>query len=235
MNFDFSDKEKIDYFDKICKLFYYSNFGTTQKSEIDLLMFNFYIDTLINKNMQIDGTLDYNACSDYRISKDLGITQHRVRELKIKKQLKYPRDFSWKESFVRLVDNARYDSVNKKIEISIPDPNLYNEIENFIEERGGFIDKQLNRKILKIRIEYFLELIIFEENEKNRKQIINELKKKLQSKSKEENKFDEKYIGKSLIEMSVNITEIIANLSEIISPQNIIGKSIINLLSNLKI
>lgn len=44
--------------------------------------------------------------------------------------------------------------------ISIPDPNLFYEIQNFLEEQGAYIDKQLNSKLLVIREEYFADLLL---------------------------------------------------------------------------
>ena len=83
----FTEKEKCEMFDKIAEKFYNSNFGQTSKADFELLMFNFYIRKIISDNMNSDGTIDYNKCSDYKISKGLGITQQKVRNLKVKNQL----------------------------------------------------------------------------------------------------------------------------------------------------
>lgn len=42
MNSEFSEEEKIKYFDEICEKYYRKNFGLTSKSEMDLLMFKFF-------------------------------------------------------------------------------------------------------------------------------------------------------------------------------------------------
>ena len=79
-------QKKADAFDRIAKLFYFRNFGTANKSDIELLMFDFLLNVLIENNTDNDNVLDYNECSDYYIAKLLGITQEKVRNLKVKKQ-----------------------------------------------------------------------------------------------------------------------------------------------------
>lgn len=85
---EFSTEEKIENFEKISQYFFQSNFGEMSKSDIELLMFSFYLDNIIAHSTDKNGVLNYSACSDYNISKDLGITQQRVRNLKIKKAVK---------------------------------------------------------------------------------------------------------------------------------------------------
>lgn len=227
----FTVQEKADRFDQISKMFYETNFGLASKAEIELLMFKFYYEKLIESNRTSTGNIDYNACSDYRISKDLGITQQRVRNLKIRKQLVYPAKYDWKKELSILMNNARYDEKLNKITVSIPDPNLYYDIQNFIEELGGYIDIQLNSKILQIRAEYFLALVVAVENSpENQKRLEKEIKKEFIKKNKSEQGYDSKNIGKSLIELATNITTIAANISGIISPSNLLGVSFLKLL-----
>jgi len=212
----FSDTDKIKAFDEIAKMFYYANFGQTSKSEIELFMFKVYLEKLIDENKDVeDQTIDYNKCSDYRISKELGITQQRVRNLKVKKQLVYPEEFRWEVALAKLMKNARLE--NSKIIINIPDPNLFYEIQNFIEEHGGYIETQLNSKILQIRQEYFLLLAIELESEDTQKKIIKRIKKDLHSHDSDNQKLDKREIANSLITGAVNITTIIANISSLFS------------------
>ena len=84
----FEPDEKIQLFDEIADCFYKANFGQISKADMELMMFRFYIEKMISSNMTEDGTIDYKKCSDYKISKDLGITQQRVRNLKFKILLK---------------------------------------------------------------------------------------------------------------------------------------------------
>ena len=196
-------EEKAEMFDKLAMHFYRQNFGTFSKGDTELLMFNFLLENEIRSHS--DGAvLNYNAVSDYKLSKILGITQQKVRNLKIKKQLIYPIEFDWKHSLAGLIENARYDKETKKIILSIPDPNLLIEIQNFIEERGGYFTIQSNNKLLQLRIEYFLELtVLVDDSEKAKKKIIKRIKNEIQRSEKHENDFDEKSIGRSLIDIGV--------------------------------
>ncbi len=227
----FTDEEKIANFDIICDSFFNANFGHLSKSDIELMMFNFYISKMVKDNSDNDGIIDFNKCSDYLISKELGITQQRVRNLKVKNQLINPIDFKWEKALAKLTENARYDKESHKVILNIPDPNLYIEIQNFIEENGAYVEKQLNSKVLQIRAEYYIALILNLEDEKSSKRIIKELKKQFRKDNKKEAAFDDNNIGKSLIEGTVNITSIAANISSLISPANCLGASLIKLLT----
>ncbi len=226
----FEDQDKIRLFDEIASHFYNSNFGMMSKADIELMMFRFYIEKLISENMNADGTIDYKKCSDYRISQDLGITQQKVRNLKVKNQLINPVKYDWKKAFATLITHARYDSQTGKVVMNIPDPNLFIEIQNFLEERGDYVEKQLNGKILQIRVQYFVELVVELEPENKRKEIIKELKKHFKTAGKEDTLFDEKHIAKSLLETSESITFVVANICSIISPENVLGMALMKLL-----
>ena len=223
MNIAFTKEEKIKYFDKIASHFYNANFGQLAKSDMELMMFEFYINKVISVNKYTDGTIDYSKCSDYRMSKDLGITQQKVRNLKVKNQLRNPMQFDWKLALAGLMKNARYDEAAHKITLNIPDPNLYFEIQNFFEEHGAYVEIQLNRKILQMRVEYFLELCIMLEPEEKRKNIIKKMKNEFKQSQSDNCVFDEKHIGRTLLNYSMNIITIIAGIESIISPENKIG------------
>ena len=182
----FSDeKSKAKAFDLIAQNYYFGNFGTMQKSDFDVLMFSIYLERILEQSEE-----DMNAYSDYELSKLLGITQSRVSTLKVKKQLKYPyTGFDWKRSFQRVSKNARYE--NGKIKIHIPDKNLFLELQNAIEKEGGYVEIQLNSKLLQVSPEYFVDLMAAVSEEKDRKIIRKKLRDKLRA---AENKKDIQYI-----------------------------------------
>ena len=227
---EFSNDDKIKFFDEISEYFYKANFGTRSKSEIELMMFHFYFEKLVAKNTFKDGTIDYSGCSDYKISRDLGITQQRVKNLKVKNQLAYPINFDWKKALAKLTENARYDKGTNRITLNIPDPNLYLEIQNFIEYNGAYVEKQLNSKVLQLRAEYYIDLVVALEPKDNREKIKKSLKKLFKDNGKEDDVFQDKKIGKSILNASVNIIDIVANLSSIISPTNVVGKALFELI-----
>ena len=143
-------EKKAQLFDRIAEEYYNINFGTFGKSQMDLLMFSIYLDELIEAGECFD---------DYTLSKRLGVVQTTVRQLKKKKQLIYPRDYKWYEAFLKYSENAVFDGAGR-IVISIPDPNVYLELQHAIEEIGGYVEVQLNSKLLKIPPGYFIELLL---------------------------------------------------------------------------
>ena len=232
MEWSTEEKEKI--FDILSEKYYKKNFGTFSKADCDLLMFSFYIEKMVRDNSDDNNVVNYNICSDYTIAKELGITPQKVRNLKIKKQLVYPITFDWKKSLASLLKNARYDDDTKKITLMIPDPNLLYEIEAFLEEHGGYICTQLNKKLLQVRVEYFFELAVLCEEKKNQDKIIKAIKKELKEKNKSEKAFDDKNIGKSLLDVGVSVTSILDNVSSLFSPGNIIKEAVLKIINFIK-
>ena len=145
--------DKAGAFDKIAEMFYDKNFSSATKTEIELLMFSIYMDATIESCKKGNNTIDYNECSDYEMGKELGIPQEKVRTLKVKKQARYPIEFDWRESLKSIQDDIRYDRTKEKIIIPTRDPNLYNEIRNFIEDHGGYIEVQRSGNLIQIRKE----------------------------------------------------------------------------------
>ena len=141
------------------------------KTDMETLMFSIYIEQILKK-----GDKDFSAYSDYTLAKQLGISQTKVSNLKVRKQLQYPRDYDWRESFKAISDRARYE--NGKISIQIPDINLYYDIKNEIEEKGGFVEVTLNRTLLVIPLNWFLDFMAeVAADEKDR----NKIRKEVQS------------------------------------------------------
>lgn len=178
-------KAKAEAFDKIAQNYYNGNFGTMQKSDIDVLMFSIYWDKILEKSEE-----DWDTYSDYELSKVLGITQAKVSNLKVKKQLRYPYlGFDWKKSFIRASKNARFE--NGKIKIHIPERNLFIELQNAIEKNGGYLDIQLNSKLLQVSPEDFINLIGIISDEEDRDLVKKKIREELR---KSTNDRDIKYL-----------------------------------------
>ena len=227
-------EDKAKAFDQIAKEYYYCNFGKMQKADFDVLMFSIYINQIIEKNQEADQTIDYKTISDYKLSQLLGITQQKIRNLKIKKQLVYPVDYTWEKTLAKLMHNARYDADSKKIFINIPDPNLYYEIENFIEEQGAYVEKTFNKKILTLRVEYYIALMIETEDSSTKKDAKKNLIKHIKQTEKENISLDENNIGytlKGCLKTSSDVISIINNLTSILNPENALLKALLNLLN----
>lgn len=188
---------KATAFDKIAQEYYAGNFGRMQKSDFETLLFSIYLDQIFN--LSKDDPFSYN---DYELSKSLGISQSKVRTLKIKKELQYPRqDFNWQEEFFRISANARYE--NGKIKVHIPDPNLYLELKNAVEVAGGFVDLSLNgNSLLQVSPKDFFDLLVAVSGETDRKVLLKKQKEKMEAENK-----DTKYLeGKPFKELAANFS-----------------------------
>lgn len=148
----FLDEEKIALFDKIASAYFDRNFGSMSKSDLEILLFSEYIEHCLKNNEDFD---------DYTLSKQLGITQQRVRSLKEKKELKYPHEnFTWADVFAKSLDNAKYDKSDRHIKMIIEDINVMNEIRHYIEKRGWYDECSLNKKMLNIPLECFIDICL---------------------------------------------------------------------------
>lgn len=215
-----AEKKQAEYFKEISKLFYDHNFGQSTKSEIELLMFHFFME-----NMRSEGIIP----SDYKIGLELGISAQKVRNLRIKEKLAYCLEIDWKKELCALMSNARYE--DPYMVVDMPDPNVLMEIKNHLEEEGKFVITQRNPRLLTMRVEYFLDLAI-EVDDKGRDEIYKELKSTIRENNKGE-EIDLHPVKNSIKEiMGVvgDITTIAANLISIVSPTNTIATAALSLI-----
>lgn len=211
-------EDKAKAFDSIAEKYYFSNFGSVSRSDFDVLMFSLYIEQILSKNQD-----DFASFSDYTLSKQLGITQAKISNLKVKKELLYPHEgFIWQESLKRISSNAVYE--DGKIKLFVPDKNLYLEIKNAIESAGGFIEVQLTSNLLQVRLPYFLDLLIAIDDSKSRDELRKQIKKEIELKDKDIILMDREPIGKALIKKTPDI--IIELIGECIPIFGGIAKSI---------
>lgn len=149
---DKSLREKAEFFDELASRFYERNFGTLSKSEFDLLMFHFYCRLHCNQSGEFDS---------YTVSKTLGITQERVRNLTVKEYLAFSREIDWKELFTKkLKKRIQYNELEMTVEIPVLDPTVFMEIEHQIEVYGGCVRYMQNRKILSLSLVDFSKLLV---------------------------------------------------------------------------
>ena len=90
------------------------------KADFETLLFHIYIEHLLNNGLCFD---------DYSISKELGISQTKVRSLKAKKELQYPHEgFDWQKAFAEDVKKAVYEENTRSVSIPIDDVNVLTEL-----------------------------------------------------------------------------------------------------------
>ena len=152
---EFTGAEQKQLYEKIRDLYFNRNFGSMSKTDLETLLFSEYIEHRITAKEKID---------DYTLSRELGISQSRVRALKERKELKYPQtDFDWRTSFAEEIKNAKYDETDHYIKVIIQDVNVMTEVRHFIEECGWYDECSLNRKLLRIPLDCFTEICIEKE------------------------------------------------------------------------
>lgn len=220
--FEFSNEQKIAGFDRIASLFYEKNFGSASKAEIELLLFDIYMEAMIAEHKDpLTEVLDYNACSDYRIGRELGIPQERVRTLKIKKQARYPVSFEWRESLLAIKENVYFNKQSQRIIIPTRDPNLYNDIRNFIEDCGGYIEIQRGSNVIQVRPAYYFMLFYEGLNEKDQEKCRKALEKELKKQGKKDFEIlsieSKRETLNHILSITENVTEIIGNVLSLFS------------------
>ncbi len=164
---EFSNEEKIVIFDKIAQHYFEQNFGEMSKSDFELLLFSEYIEHLMKNK---------DNFTDYALSKQLGITQSRIRSLKERYGLKYRvnKDFAWKDEIVESLKNAKYDEYTHNVKLLIQDVNVQLELRNYIEENGWYDEYSLNRKMSVIPLSGFIDIFVEDKdfNDEAREKII---------------------------------------------------------------
>lgn len=153
--YDFTEDEKNRLYDKIKQNYFETNFGSMSKADFETMLFSEFIEHCIKSDVPYD---------DYSLSKQLGITQSRIRTLKERKELKYPnKGFDWRKSFVNELKHARYDKDSHRINVIIEDVNVMAEVKHFIEQNGWYDECTLNKKLLRIPLECFVDIFCTDE------------------------------------------------------------------------
>ena len=229
MSYDENNKRQIEYdsvfpdvsskakaFDEIAKRFFFGNFGTMQKSDIEVLLFSLYLDQILDEHES-----DINAYSDYTLAKKLGIPQTKVSTLKVKKQLQYPYEkFNWKISFQRLCGSASYES--EKIRINLRDKNLYYELRNQIDMMGGYVETTLTPNVLSISPEMFINLSKQLMTEEETDELLKAIKNKFNKDRVFCEKIEKEPIGNLLKEKcGETIIEVVCEVIKSLAPQPI--------------
>lgn len=219
----FLEKEKEQIFDTIAENYFNRNFGSMSKADFELLIFSEFIEICLNNDLVLD---------DYTLSKILGITQSRVRNLKEKKELKYPRkEFDWKVVFGNTIKNAKYNDEKKIVKVIIQDINVMNEVRHYIEEKGWYDEISLNKRLLQVPIDCFLDICMDLENIKEIPQESKEKIKELKIKDATFMKLIKDISKENIKDFSKNAQkEILCKVIDLIFPKNKVSQNIIDLL-----
>ena len=149
-------------------------FGSMNKNDFEVWIFNEW------------RKLQDKDLSDYQISKELKISETKVKRLKYEADLKYSSDNNdekLQEHFFELLKNAKYKECkneNNKIQFAVKDKLLRGYISDCLEKDGRFMDSSFNSNIVSIHISDFIFLL--EQFECiNKKEILKEAKKRIES------------------------------------------------------
>ena len=164
------DRTKAEAFDKIAEKYFFQNFGTMQKAEIDLLLFSEYIEKIYETFKD-----DAGAYSNYTLSKLLGITESRVASLKERKEVKYPSKYDWRTEFLNILGKAEFE--NDKIRIFVRDGRLYSVLCNLVEEMGSYSEATLTRRLVVVSPPVFVDLMVAASPDKEREEMREKLAK----------------------------------------------------------
>ncbi len=148
-------------------------FGSFSKADYEVLMFTIYLDSLCGE------------VRDYDISIDLGITESKVRNLRVKSQLMYPREIDLVVELSNALKGGRYDKETGTITTTIENPSVLNYLKNQIEKNYGVVGRTLNSKQMVLAVEDYLLLAALAEE--NKEETLDELNRlyKLEAAEKE--------------------------------------------------
>ena len=148
---DFTKEEKADAFDLIAAHYYERNFGSLSKSYFETIMFSIYLEHCRKNDSPTD---------DYSLSKELGISQTKIRTLKQNEalQLNASRTDHWKQEFAKYARYARYDSAKQLVKMTVPEVIVLDELRHFIVCNNLYDEYQLNPRLFQCRLDVFVEL-----------------------------------------------------------------------------
>lgn len=173
-------------------------FGSFSKSDYEVLMFSIYRD------------LQMESCRDYEMSLALGITESKVRSLRVKSQLCYPKELNWKDELCKALSKGNLDKKELTITIMIEDPSVHNLLKNIIEKTYGTVRLSLNSKLMTLPVESYLLLAM--ELEEDKETVLQKLNQKWQ----QDNKNAGEITKETLIKRMWNTTKSIVSTQKLV-------------------
>ena len=186
------DKEKMKSRIEESQLFT-NRFGSFNKSDYEVLMFTIYLDSLTS------------SARDFEISRDLGITEQKVRSLRVKSQLMYPREINWVEQMKQALEDGTYS--DGMITITLEDPSVRNRIRYEVESKSGTVNLSLNSKQLVLPVESFFILAACAEKDPDK--VLQSLNKKFAENEEIKGTIQKEKIGKRLFKGVTNMGELL--------------------------
>lgn len=177
------------------------HFGSFNKSDYEVLMFTVYLDS-------IEGEV-----RDYDISIALGIPESKVRTLRVKSQLLYPKEIDWVDILAKALSNGIYD--DGMVTITIEDPSARNRIRYEVEKQYGMVGLSLNSKQMILPIESFIMLAACAES--NADDVIEKLNGKLHERYPLVKKIEKKNIRTRFLKPIKDTTSFLSDMQQYIT------------------
>lgn len=177
-------------------------FGMFSKTDYEVLLFTVFMDSY-------DGEV-----SDHGISKQLGLTESRVRNLRIKSQLLYPKEIVWRDELVQALDKGFFNSTTMTITVTIEDPSAQLAIKYEVEKALGNVLLTLNPKHLCLPVGSYV--ILATELEEDPDTVL----EKLNSIWQRDMKMSSKISKESLLKQIWKSKEELISISELIAAGN---------------
>lgn len=130
-------------------------FGSFSKADFELLLFTAYLDSY------------EETVRDYDLSLQLGITETKARNLRIKSQLLYPKDIDEAKELAEAISSGRFNPYTREITITIENPSVRNSIKNTVESSNHNVGISLNSKQLILPVESIVILAILLDESKD--------------------------------------------------------------------
>lgn len=150
-------------------------FGSMNKNDYEVALF-----TLLLRN-------GYSQMSDFDISRELKITETKVKRLRYESNLVYPNNEDLNEQLKNLLNNAKYRMAgSNKIQFLVKDKMLRSYASKILEEQGGFIDSSFNSDIVSVNPEDMILLlcIVSGQNSKDTNDTLTKIKSELRKSKK---------------------------------------------------
>ncbi len=189
-------------------------FGSFNKSDYEVLMFTVFLDS-VEKDIR-----------DYDISIALGIPESKVRLLRVKSQLQYPREIHWVEQLTTALEHGFYD--DGMITITIENPSARNRIRYEVESKFGTVNLSLNSKQLVLPVESFLLLAACAEEDT--KSVLKKLNKQIESNEEIKGKIQKENVRVRLFRNVSNMGELLQSILTVYTYGRPIIEAIIQLI-----
>ena len=192
-----------------------NRFGSFSKADYEVLMFTVYLDSLDK------------PARDYEISRDLGITEQRVRNLRIKSQLVFPQEINWIQQMENALQSGTYD--DGMVTITLEDPSVRNRIRYEVESKAGTVNLSLSSKQLVLPVESFLILAACAESDIDK--VIEKLNEEFGKCDEIKDKIQKDKLGKRVLKGVGNIASVLETVLSVYSTGAPIIKDIIQMIN----